>query len=309
MRFNPYNNPFAQQRPSFSKAIISFLKKPTLFNRIIALFVISYMMFLITWLYMYLFAVPLKLGETQYTFFVKYLSLSGFMEKNMEQPWVFASHFILYTGFFKLLYHIIIIAVFGKLFFEYWGNLRFLFLLIASASIGVAAYVYTPAIFPATLEMHEQSNFFGAGAFVFALAAYMYAYIPKYTFVYMMLIRIKLKYIVVVILVVELLLMNKENPGMSVAHLAAAIFGAVFALVSKFIKTQKAAKPRMKVRKQKTKNKQYTNITQQLNDEEYNMLKNQKQNKLDGILDKISKSGYGSLTKEEKDFLFIESKQ
>jgi len=32
--------------------------------------------------------------------------------------------------------------------------------------------------------------------------------------------------------------------------------------------------------------------------------KNEKQQKIDGILDKISKSGYESLTKLEKDFLF-----
>lgn len=42
-------------------------------------------------------------------------------------------------------------------------------------------------------------------------------------------------------------------------------------------------------------------------DEEYNARKNQNQQEIDRILDKISKSGYDSLTKKEKDFLFNQS--
>jgi hypothetical protein len=43
-------------------------------------------------------------------------------------------------------------------------------------------------------------------------------------------------------------------------------------------------------------------------DEEYNMEKKQNQAKTDAILDKIAKSGYESLTKAEKEFLFKQSK-
>jgi membrane associated rhomboid family serine protease len=43
-------------------------------------------------------------------------------------------------------------------------------------------------------------------------------------------------------------------------------------------------------------------------DEEYNLEKRQRQEKTDAILDKITKSGYDSLTKAEKDFLFNQSK-
>ena len=46
-----------------------------------------------------------------------------------------------------------------------------------------------------------------------------------------------------------------------------------------------------------------------MNDEEYNMMKAEKQKKIDDILDKIAKSGYDSLTKSEKEFLFKESQK
>jgi hypothetical protein len=43
-------------------------------------------------------------------------------------------------------------------------------------------------------------------------------------------------------------------------------------------------------------------------DEEYNLDAKQRQIQIDAILDKIAKSGYESLTKAEKDFLFKQSK-
>ena len=39
-------------------------------------------------------------------------------------------------------------------------------------------------------------------------------------------------------------------------------------------------------------------------DADYNVAKKEKQARVDAILDKISRSGYDSLSKEEKDFLF-----
>ncbi|MBA7574263.1 hypothetical protein ES708_16065 [subsurface metagenome] len=39
-------------------------------------------------------------------------------------------------------------------------------------------------------------------------------------------------------------------------------------------------------------------------DMEFNRQKTEKQNEVDGILDKISKGGYESLTKKEKEILF-----
>jgi hypothetical protein len=45
-----------------------------------------------------------------------------------------------------------------------------------------------------------------------------------------------------------------------------------------------------------------------LSDEQYRATKQERQARLDAILDKISKRGYDALSKEEKDFLFQQSK-
>ncbi len=44
------------------------------------------------------------------------------------------------------------------------------------------------------------------------------------------------------------------------------------------------------------------------NDYEYNRYKNSKQEEINQILDKIAKSGYESLSKEEKEILFKQGK-
>jgi hypothetical protein len=45
-----------------------------------------------------------------------------------------------------------------------------------------------------------------------------------------------------------------------------------------------------------------------LTDDEFRANKKERQEKLDAILDKISKKGYDALSKDEKDFLFQQSK-
>lgn len=60
----------------------------------------------------------------------------------------------------------------------------------------------------------------------------------------------------------------------------------------------KKAKPHLKVKKG----------GRPVSDEQYRATKQERQARLDAILDKISKRGYDALSKEEKDFLFQQSK-
>jgi membrane associated rhomboid family serine protease len=307
MRFNPYQQNYRQAgRPSFFEGIRSYLKSRSVPNRIVLVLLTAYAFYLLAWLYMYLFAVPLKVGETDFRFFVKYLVLPSSLEDVIEEPWTIITHIFLHTSFFNLLFYVFIIAVFGKLFFEFWHTARFILLLVVSSFAGAAAFVFTPQMFPVLAETHGSAVLSGAGAAVFGLLFYMFVYMPGYTFVYMMLVRIKMKYIVLTCVVIDLLFYNSEMPGVHLAHLGGAIFGASFAFFSRMIKTRMTSRPRMKVKHRKDSNE---NPLRTKTDEEYNILKKQRQDKLDAILEKVSKTGYGSLSQEEKDFLFFESKR
>ncbi len=255
---------------------------------------------------MYLFAVPLKVGETDFRFFVRYLVLPSHLDRVLEMPWTILTHFMLHTGFFKLLFHIIFLGIFGKLFFEFWHSTRFIILLLLSSLLGALAFIFITWLLPALAVGHSEATLSGAGAAVFGLVFYMMVYLPDHSFVYMMLIRIKMKYLILLFIVVDLMITGFQTPAVYFAHVGGALFGLCFAGVSKFFKHRLRTKLDFKA-KRSTAKKQGPVRTK--TDEEYNMLKKQRQDKLDAILEKISRSGYGSLSQEEKDFLFIESKK
>ena len=51
----------------------------------------------------------------------------------------------------------------------------------------------------------------------------------------------------------------------------------------------------------------FESTSRPLSDEEFNLQKVKKQRRMDDILEKISKGGYDSLTRDEKEFLFKSS--
>jgi len=134
------------------------------------------------------------------------------------------------------------------------------------------------------------------------------AYIPQYP-LKIAIINIKLKYITLILIIINLL--SVHIPALYLAHLCGVAVGLLYGFILKnglsfnykyFIKTIKGfkySKPRMKAEYNKKR---------PLSDDEYNSNRAEKQKKTDYILDKISKNGYDSLTKEEKDFLFNTSK-
>jgi len=138
---------------------------------------------------------------------------------------------------------------------------------------------------------------------------YLYFFIP-----------IKAKWFVIGYAVIELLLGFGGTDNVAhFAHLGGMLFGLLLILYWR----KNPAGPNKNFRKwkdifqswkQKSQMK-YTPYEEVRNeprvsrsDEEYNRQKAEKERKMDAILDKISKSGYASLTPEEKEYLFKNSK-
>jgi membrane associated rhomboid family serine protease len=310
MQFNSFKNQFSNQpRVSPLKVLQDFFSKPHPLNRTLLFLAICFVLTHVVTFYMYLFSVPLKLGETEYSFFIRYVALPDSETSLFEMPWTLFTHVLAQTGFFSLMFHLIVLSVFGKLFFDYWGSRRF-FLLLSTASLaGAATFVYSGILFTSSESVNNQM-LVGAGAPVFALMAYMFVYLPQHNFVHLML-KIKMRYVIIFIIVIDLLFYNADMPGIHFSHLGGAVFGAAFGMISKFLVRRRASRPVFRVSKKKPKTRKYQPYepVKTKTDEEYQFIKKQRQDRIDQILDKISQSGYSSLTKEEKDFLFHESKK
>jgi hypothetical protein len=123
---------------------------------------------------------------------------------------------------------------------------------------------------------------------------------------------VKIYFIAIFFLLNDLIgITNQSDNVAHFAHLGGALFGLISIqslhsksnilniLASFFDRMKKSVNSNKSQRSSKSKFK---------TDEQYNLEKKIRQEKTDAILDKISKSGYESLTKEEKDFLFNQSK-
>jgi len=177
---------------------------------------------------------------------------------------------------------------------------------------GAVLFILFYNIFPVFASSLEEANAIGASASVMAIITAISFYVPNYSVNLLLIGRIKIIYIAVGFFILDFFNIDSSNSGGHIAHIGGAIYGLWFAYSLKKGKDMSkyfgnlSFEPFRKffMKKKKTP---FTNVytnTRPMQDEDYNLQKNKQQDKIDKILDKISKSGYESLSKEEKELLF-----
>jgi Rhomboid family len=165
-------------------------------------------------------------------------------------------------------------------------------------------------IFPAFENVVSQSVAIGASASVMAVVIAIAAYVPDYTVQLFLFGRIKIKYMALAIFLLTSIMDFSTNAGGKLAHIGGAAFGYFYTInlrqgrdtgksfnkIIDYIVTLFKPRKKLKVTHKKPKT-----------DYEYNRTRTENQATINSILDKISKGGYDSLTKEEKETLFKES--
>lgn len=224
----------------------------------------------------------------------------------IRQPWSILTYQFLHTpfGIFHVLFNMIFLFFFGRIFTQFMNMRYILPLYITGGILGALLFMVTFNISPA---FQTNAMLVGASASILAIVVAAATLVPDYT-VYLLLIGpVKLKWIALVALLIDIInISSGSNAGGHIAHLGGALagfffiysyrrgfnwFGWAFRLMDTYEKP-KYNKPRVAyVRKKAIEN-----------NEKKTAATNQK--RVDEILDKISRSGYDSLTKEEKEFLF-----
>ncbi|NCU33465.1 MAG: rhomboid family intramembrane serine protease, partial [Candidatus Moranbacteria bacterium] len=154
----------------------------------------------------------------------------------------------------------------------------------------------------------------GASASVLAILIAIAAYVPDYNLNLAFFGPVKLKYVALVFILIDLLSIQSGNAGGHIAHLGGALAGFLYIALGKQSATTKKNTFRLQDffasirKKQKHGFKEVHRNRRPLTDEEYNLKRMEKQKEIDKILDKIAKSGYESLSKQEKETLFKQSK-
>jgi hypothetical protein len=125
--------------------------------------------------------------------------------------------------------------------------------------------------------------------------------------------RVKLKYIAIAFVVIDILSIPSGNAGGHIGHLGGAFWGFLYAFYLRkgldFYKIFDGVKFTTSTTKKRSQKFETSRPEKgrPMTDQEYNKKRNANQAEIDRILDKISKGGYDSLTKEEKEMLFKSS--
>ncbi|MAU72632.1 MAG: rhomboid family intramembrane serine protease [Pseudozobellia sp.] len=229
----------------------------------------------------------------------------------LEQPWSIITYSFLHGGIFHILWNMYILYVAGRILLNLFDGKRFLNVYFLGVILGGLLFLLSYNIFPALVGIN--TSLIGASAGVMAVLIFVCTYIPNQE-VRLIFFNVKLWQVGLFVVLMDLVQIPLGgNVGGRIAHLGGAFLGYMYArqlykgtdIGEGFSKLMDGLANLFKKREKKSplktvyKNRRATNSTQKANNDQQSQ-----QKKIDTILDKISQSGYESLSKAEKDFLF-----
>ncbi len=240
-------------------------------------------------------------------FAINWLAVPADISGLLTRPWTVFTYMFLHVGFLHILFNILWLYWFGRIFLEYLDEKKLLGVYILGGFAGAALYILSFNLFPAFSQIVPVSRALGASAAVLAVVISISVYVPNYTIHLMFIGPVRLKYIAAFMIILDVISIAGNNPGGHIAHLGGALFGWFFIRqyrtgkdITKGINifVNRVSSWFKSGRKLKVEYKKTTS------DYDYNKQKSARQEVINDILDKISKSGYDSLSREEKEILF-----
>ncbi len=233
----------------------------------------------------------------------------------LYRPWTVVTYMFVHVDFFHVFFNLLMLWFSGRLFMDLLGGKRLVGNYLLGGLAGWLFYALAYNYVPGMRGNSDASDILGASASVMAVFIGIAAYRPDMVVHLMIFGPVRLKWIALIYLVLDLVSIRQgTNSGGHLAHVGGALYG--------FLAAQQLAKgndwsgafvdrlerigslfgrrtgPRLRVEKL---DRQKVRV---MKDTDFNAGKRAKEERVNAILDKISRSGYDSLSKEEKDILF-----
>jgi membrane associated rhomboid family serine protease len=246
------------------------------------------------------------LGGVEFPF-IDWLALPADMQTLASRPWTLLTYMFLHFEFLHILFNLLWLFWMGQIFLTYFDQAKLIVTYLLGGLFGGLFYILGYNFFPVFADNIVNARLLGASASVIAIVIALAVQAPNHTIHLMFIGAVRIKYLALFSVLLYVIGISSTNAGGNLAHLGGAFWGMVYILmlregvdvskgisgISKAIKKLFTPKPKVKVTYRKP-----------VDDIDYNRLKNQEQERMNQILEKISKSGYGSLSKEEKEILF-----
>ncbi len=252
------------------------------------------------------------LGLAGYSFTPVHLQLA--LNSNFsffaEHFWTLFTYMFYHLDFFHIFFNMLWLYSIGNVFAEFIGSKRIVAVYVLGGLAGGILFMLAGNFLPGSRGL-----LLGASAGVMAIVIATAVYAPNLVMNVFLLGPVRLKYIALVCFILTSLIdIDSSNTGGKISHIGGAAFGLIFALqyrkgndltrgltgILDSILNLFSRKPRSNVK---------VAYKRPIPDDVYNERKVNEQKKVNEILDKISRSGYESLSKDEKDFLFNASRK
>ena len=239
----------------------------------------------------------------QMNWVLEWFSLEDSFSSLLTKPWTIITYGFLHADFLHVLLNLITLYFIGNLFITYFTQKQLLNFYLLGTFSGGLLYIISHNYFP--LFDGKSSILVGASAGISAIFIGITTYIPNYQLKLRFIGFVKLWNLAAIWIGLDILALSGTNAGGHFAHLGGALFGFLYVnqvsdkkikiweKIASLFKSKKHLRTVYKSGKKSNLNKS-TSLTQQ---------------QIDGILDKISKSGYDTLSKAEKDFLFKQGRK
>ncbi|MEZ5174099.1 MAG: rhomboid family intramembrane serine protease [Bacteroidia bacterium] len=246
-----------------------------------------------------------------YNWFGDWLYLNGSLRNLLFHPWTIFTHMFVHGGVMHLLFNMLSLFFIYQLFKRYFSDRQFVNVYFAGGLAGGLTFILSVNLFPLFGGMAAGHFALGASAAVMAVLVSVCTYRPSDHVFLFGVFRMQLRWIAIIFVLLDLINISGGNEGGHLAHLGGALFGflwginlgkgrdisAFFQPVQDFFKFEQKSKSRLKVAHKAP-----------VSNENWNSSRKAKEEKVNEILDKISRSGYDSLSKSEKALLFELSK-
>ena len=239
------------------------------------------------------------------------LSMPGELSDLLFQPWAIVTSLFMHADIFHLLFNMIMLYFVGSIFLTFFSERKLFLTYILGGIAGNLLHVLSYDIFPLYMQ-YNPMGVIGASGAVYAFFGAILFYRPTLNVRLIFGINIPFWVLTAFFLIGDFAALTKPDGVAHFAHLGGALFGIISVIgvekstqfMNRFEKWYFnlswkhifKPKPKLKV----YKNKDY----RKMNDDQYRDSKNEQQEKINAILDKISKGGYDSISKAEKEFLF-----
>ena len=222
---------------------------------------------------------------------VNWFTIDATLSEFILKPWSILTYGFIHGSFSHIFWNMLILYYFGNILKNIFGEKLILNLFLSGIVAGGLTYLISYNLFPVFKGVN--SVMIGASAGVMSVLFFLAAYDPQYR-IRIIFFDIKILYIALFLFFYDIIQIPLNNSGGHIAHIGGALWGYYYSV--KYNNGSDLVNSILSYFKKNTNNK--PSVKSKTDNKSFN------QEKIDEILDKISDSGYDSLTKSEKEYLF-----